>query len=418
MASVTGAQSQTVSLFGTIVGSLTWLPTEKIIFAFAQDYLEDRQRPTLSLSYKNYLAGVQTNIRPSNIRLPPFFSNLLPEGKLRTYLSRKANVNESQEFFLLAELAEDLPGAVRLHSSRKIQTPLEEPQREGYDGPLRYSLAGVQLKLSGDLTNEKFKIPATGAGGHWILKLPVPALPRVNELEYSMLTLAKHVGIDVPDVQLLPISKIDGIPSGLPEILVDDCLISRRFDRLANGERVHAEDFCQVFAQYDKYNPQFNYQSIAAVIGSQCKPADLKEFVRRLVFSIAIGNADMHLKNWTLTYPDRKNPRLSPAYDFLPTAPIFAHTYQKLALKLAGENRFDHISLEHFKKMAGIARLPERTVVRTVEETATRIFDSWSKLRSELPLSAAEVRLIEEFMTKSKFMHAKRPAQQPPAQLQ
>jgi len=37
------------------------------------------------------------------------------------------------------------------------------------------------------------------------------------------------------------------------------------------------------------------------------------EFVRRLVFSVLIGNADMHLKNWSLLYPDRRTPVLSPA---------------------------------------------------------------------------------------------------------
>lgn len=411
MHAVVGAQSLTVTLFGTVVGSLTWLPTQKIIFVFSSEYLENPERPTLSLSYKNYIAGLQTEIRPTNIRLPPFFSNLLPEGKLRTYLSRKANVNEAQEFFLLAQLAEDLPGAVRMHSPKLIQAPSSKSDSHDHDGPLRYSLAGVQLKLSGDLTSEKFVIPLTGAGGHWILKLPVPALPRVNELEYSMLTLAKHVGINVPEIQLLPLSQISGIPSGLPEIFVDDCLISRRFDRADAGARIHTEDFCQVFAQYDKYNPQFNYQSIASVIWSEGGLADLTEFVRRLVFSIAIGNADMHLKNWTLIYPDRKKPRLSPAYDFLPSAPIFPHTYQKLALKLAGENRFNHISIEHFKKMAAIARLPERAVIRTAEDTAIRIFDSWTKLRTDLPLTTAEVRLIEDFLARSTLMHTHRPTQ-------
>jgi serine/threonine protein kinase HipA of HipAB toxin-antitoxin module len=35
------------------------------------------------------------------------------------------------------------------------------------------------------------------------------------------------------------------------------------------------------------------------------------EFVRRLVFSVVVGNADMHL-NWLLLYPDRRKPVLSP----------------------------------------------------------------------------------------------------------
>ena len=39
------------------------------------------------------------------------------------------------------------------------------------------------------------------------------------------------------------------------------------------------------------------------------------------MFSVLIGNADMHLKNWSLLYPDRRTPVLSPAYDFVATLP-------------------------------------------------------------------------------------------------
>jgi len=34
--------------------------------------------------------------------LPPFFSNLLPEGHLREYLAARAGVKPGREFFLLA----------------------------------------------------------------------------------------------------------------------------------------------------------------------------------------------------------------------------------------------------------------------------------------------------------------------------
>jgi serine/threonine-protein kinase HipA len=44
-------------------------------------------------------------------------------------------------------------------------------------------------------------------------------------------------------------------------------------------------------------------------------PDDAPEFIRRLTFSALIGNADMHLMNWSLIYPDRRTPQLSPAYD-------------------------------------------------------------------------------------------------------
>ncbi len=43
--------------------------------------------------------------------------------------------------------------------------------------------------------------------------------------------------------------------------------------------------------------------------------------MRRLTFSTLIGNGDMHLKNWSLIYPDRRTAALSPAYDFASTIP-------------------------------------------------------------------------------------------------
>ena len=43
------------------------------------------------------------------------------------------------------------------------------------------------------------------------------------------------------------------------------------------------------------------------------------EFLRRFVFNALIGNADMHLKNWSLIYPDRRAAMLAPAYDFVST---------------------------------------------------------------------------------------------------
>ena len=69
---------------------------------------------------------------------------------------------------------------------------------------LRFSLAGVQLKFSaiksaaGGLT-----IPAEGVGGSWIVKLPSMTHDGVPENEYSMMSLAAQIGMDVPELQLV-----------------------------------------------------------------------------------------------------------------------------------------------------------------------------------------------------------------------
>ena len=49
--------------------------------------------------------------------------------------------------------------------------------------------------------------------------------------------------------------------------------------------------------------------------------ADIAEFIRRLTFNTLIGNADMHLKNWSMIYPDRRRAALAPAYDLVSTIP-------------------------------------------------------------------------------------------------
>ena len=73
----------------------------------------------------------------------------------------------------------------------------------------------------------------------------------------------------------------------------------------------------------------------------------IEEFVRRFVFNALIGNADMHMKNWSLVYPDQRNAELSPAYDFVST--IAAIPEDTLALNFTGSKTFDQISLDRLK---------------------------------------------------------------------
>src|SRR5579872_1419173 len=144
-----------VRLGGRRIGTINRLGGERHFFAFDQDYIDDPARPTLSLAFKSRTGGLLTTARPVNRRLPPFFSNLLPEGHLRAYLAQQARVKPEREFFLLAALGADLPGGV-------TALPLEDDEvlpappghhRDGeaspsFDGALRFSLAGVQLKFS------------------------------------------------------------------------------------------------------------------------------------------------------------------------------------------------------------------------------------------------------------------------------
>jgi serine/threonine-protein kinase HipA len=171
-----------VRLYGKHIGVITRLAGDRQLFAFEQDYIDDPQRPTLSLSFKGSTGGLVTNFRPVGRRVPVFFSNLLPEGHLRDYLAKRTDVNPDREFFLLAVLGADLPGALVVEplegdkqSSAPQDTRNDDTRDDGRRGeePLRFSLAGVQLKFSAVMeASGGLTIPAGGLGGSWIVKLP------------------------------------------------------------------------------------------------------------------------------------------------------------------------------------------------------------------------------------------------------
>ena len=142
--------SLNVFLYDEPVGVLTFLPGEQTIFSFSQAYIDNPSRPVLSLSFKDSFGELITDVKPSRIQLPPFFSNMLPEGHLRDYLARRADVNAKREFFLLWVLGHDLPGALKVEpADGKTWPPSVQGQAQvSHKDALRFSLSGVQMKFS------------------------------------------------------------------------------------------------------------------------------------------------------------------------------------------------------------------------------------------------------------------------------
>jgi serine/threonine-protein kinase HipA len=393
-----------VLLYGETIGTLTLLPGDRTLFAFKEGYVADPARPTLSLSFKDSFGDLITDTRPTRVRVPPFFANLLPEGTMRDYLAGRAGVNPKREFFLLWVLGRDLPGALTIRPAdgeawppaEKGETPEEEA--DARQNALRFSLAGVQLKFSavkeasGGLT-----IPAEGVGGSWIVKLPSTRFEGVPENEFAMMTLAGRVGIEVPEVHLVGTDAIKGLPDGIGG-LKGQALAVRRFDRTADGP-VHIEDFAQVFGVFpdDKYG-RASYRNIAQVIGIEAGDEDAAEFIRRLVFNTLIGNADMHLKNWSLIYPDRRGARLAPAYDLVATIAYLPD--DKGALTYARTKRMDRLTMDELAYLAAKAGLPERLVLATARETAQRFQEAWRAEKTNLPLAKEAVDRIDSHLSK------------------
>ena len=382
------------------VGNITNLPSDRNLFVFDEEYVGNKERPVLSLGV--YDAEGELINRPQEVqtRVPPFFSNVLPEGRMREYLAERGGVKEAREFPLLWLLGTDLPGAVWVQDSEGRPLPPTDAAQTGKasaikaEAPLRFSLAGVQLKFSAVGQPKQLSIPVEGRGGYWIVKLPSPRFPLVSENEYSMMMLAKRVGIDVAEVGLVRVNEIMGLPA---EFANDEsnALYVRRFDRTEDGKKIHIEDFNQLYGQFpDAKYKNFSYGNMAGDIWRIMGELDLLEFVRRLSFNAAIGNQDMHLKNWSLIYSDGRTPRLSPGYDFVSTIRYIED--RKMALSMAREKDTKYLDTDLLESFAARARVPSRMVLDTALETAARTVKAWSELNADLPIDREMREKIED----------------------
>jgi serine/threonine-protein kinase HipA len=307
-------------------------------FEFDASYAVSASRPVLSRSFEDQLIEPPRSFRGAP--LPNFFRNLLPEGALRKIVERRLGTSAIPEYAMLLRLGDDLPGAVRVLSDELDLHPLEAGERQQRDvnDPFRFALTGVQPKLALSEVDDRLTMPVAGAQGHWIAKFGSPAYQRLVHNELAMLDWAQECGLDVPEHRVVRASEIEDIPADFDAD--QDVLIVRRFDR-DGDRRIHQEDFAQVFdiPPEDRYAwPVFelgwsHYGSIAAVICALCGEDDLRQYMRRLAFMVLSGNADAHLKNWALLYPDGVNPRLAPAYDLVSTV-VYPSLATHAALRL------------------------------------------------------------------------------------
>ncbi len=320
--------------------------------------------------------------------MPPWFANLPPEGALREIVARAAGVAPEQEAALLHWLAADLPGAVRLSPDAPdddddaLEVDPERVAGPPVDPPNRpFSLSGLQLKMSMVDRAGRLTAPASGEGGDWIVKFPDRLYPGVPANEHATMVWARLAGVDVPQVRLVG-------PSELPDVREpmwarkEEALAVRRFDRPSPGARRHMEDLAQVRQLFPRDKYTGNFETVAAIAYRGHDTGSLEQFLRRMVFNVACGNGDAHLKNWTLLYVDPKVPQLSPAYDLVATF-VYAESggrEEDLGLKLGGSRRFEAVSAGALRRLAHkIGADPEWTD-EVVADAVERTLAAWEVL--------------------------------------
>jgi serine/threonine-protein kinase HipA len=209
----------------------------------------------------------------------------------------------------------------------------------------RITIPGVQAKLSVAIErsrqhNSRFTI--VGLWGSYILKPPVENYPEMPEIEHLTMQMAEIAGIKT-------------VPSSLIALASGEmAYITRRIDRVKNNSKIHMEDMCQLTGRLTENKYQGSHEQIGNIIKkySSNPLLDCQRFFEVVLFSYLTGNADMHLKNFSLIYMPDDMIQLSPAYDLLSTRLLISEKYdpEEMALTLNGKKR--HLALKDFQVFA------------------------------------------------------------------
>ena len=397
-----------LSLHGTLVGYLAGFRNGKNSLIFSEEFQHDPNRSTFSLithpsfpKSKELVSSVWNN----NYRLHPALSNLLPEGALRELVAQALKVHVDNDFQILSYLGEDLPGALVATTLDPSEVPkhvllrLGGARAIGFDDNFyekrarenKFSLAGVQMKFSMKAKDGRYNLSKDGALGDWIIKTPSTQHNDVPQNEFTAMTLASVAGVDVPDMKLVELDKLDNLP---PISIPNEpyAFAIKRFDRSSESNsdaRIHMEDFAQVLVKqpYQKYDTA-NYENIAQVLYqySGDRLADVQQFARRLLVNILLANGDAHLKNWSLVYSDMRTPRLSPAYDIVTTS-VYIDGEKEFALTLNKEKNWYKVNYSHFEAWATKANIPWSVVKFQLEDTLEKARTLWAQEIKHLPMN-------------------------------
>lgn len=193
------------------------------------------------------------------------------------------------------------------------------------------TVPGVQAKLSLQIDKnrkEGNRFTLVGLWGNYILKLPVEKYPELPQNEDLIMHLAELFKIRTVPHALIPLR------SG------ELAYISRRIDRTKKNKKIHMEDLCQLSERLTEDKYKGSMEQVARVIRSYSSNPllDVLSLFEITLFSFLTGNADMHLKNFSLIYEDELH-MLSPAYDLLSTRLVIPEKDdpEEMALTLNGK---------------------------------------------------------------------------------
>ncbi|EFA7432649.1 type II toxin-antitoxin system HipA family toxin [Escherichia coli] len=345
------------------VGELTKLANGAHTFKYAPEWLASRYARPLSLSLPLQRGNITSDA------VFNFFDNLLPDSPIvRDRIVKRYHAKSRQPFDLLSEIGRDSVGAV--------------------------------TRIGNDWCIPKGITPTTH-----IIKLPIGEIRQPNatldlsqsvDNEYYCLLLAKELGLNVPDAEIIKAGNVRA-------------LAVERFDRRWNTERtvllrLPQEDMCQTFGlpssvKYESDGGPGIARIMAFLMGSSEALRDRYDFMKFQVFQWLIGATDGHAKNFSVFIQAGGSYRLTPFYDIISAFPVLGGTGIHISdLKLAmglnaskgKKTAIDKIYPRHFLATAKVLRFPEVQMHEILSDFARMIPAALDNVKTSLPTDFPE----------------------------
>jgi serine/threonine-protein kinase HipA len=225
------------------------------------------------------------------------------------------------------------------------------------------TVTGVQAKLSMDIetyreTKKETRFTIVGLWGEYVLKPPTEQYTYLPEIEDVTMHLAEIV-------------RINTVPHSLIRLQSGElAYLTKRIDRV-KGKKLAMEDMCQLTGRLteDKYKGSIEQVGKAIRTYSSNPGLDALELFEVSIFSFLTGNADMHLKNYSLIRNADHSIMISPAYDLVATKLVLPDDEEETALTINGKK--NKLNAGDFYTLAQSLVLNEKTVQNTLEKFKT-----------------------------------------------
>jgi len=234
---------------------------------------------------------------------------------------------------------------------------------------LSKAVTGVQPKLSINVEkhrNEPSRLTIVGLHGDFILKPPTSQFRELPENEDITTHLAQLVKIKTASHGLIRLK------SG------ELAYITKRFDR-NKGAKIAVEDFCQLSENLTEHKYRGSLEKIGKLTYAftENQGFEAQRLFELVLFCYLTGNADMHLKNFSLIENPLGEYELSPAYDLLNTAIVMPEDTEETALTINGKK--SKLNRNDFQVLATSLKISNKSTnaIYTRFETVFPLWISW-----------------------------------------